>query len=107
MQQMTVIELNQAINNGEQLQLLDVRENWEFSFCQIENSQHIPLSDLLQYQSFEKLDSSKELVVICHHGIRSQQAAYLLQENGFNKIINLQGGIHKWAQQIEPSMPCY
>ncbi len=85
--------------------LLDVREPWEYETC------HIPGSQLMPMQSvplrFEELDHELEIVCICHHGGRSMQVAHFLERNGFKKIINLTGGVHAWALQVEPNMPTY
>jgi rhodanese-related sulfurtransferase len=47
------------------------------------------------------------LVVICHHGIRSQQVALYLDHHGFRQVLNLQGGIDAWARDVEPTMRTY
>ena len=107
MQQISSIELKQRLDDGEQLTLLDVREGWEFELCKIDNSLHLPLGDLIQLQSLDKLDPNLSIIVICHHGIRSQQAAMLLQRNGFDKVCNLIGGIHHWSIHVDPDMPRY
>jgi len=107
MQQITPLELKQRLDSGEPLTLLDVRESWEFQLCHINNSLHIPLGDILASQSFEQLDKQIEIIAICHHGIRSLQAATQLQRNGFERITNLQGGVHHWALQVDPNMARY
>lgn len=107
MQQITPNELKQLLENGEPLTLLDVRESWEFELCRIDNSLHLPLSELIQLQSLERLDPNQQIIAICHHGIRSQQAALILQRNGFDNVCNLIGGIHHWSIDIDPSIPRY
>ena len=54
-----------------------------------------------------KLDQAQEIVVICHHGIRSRQVAMFMEQYGFENIINLHGGINAWAREIDPTMPTY
>ena len=54
-----------------------------------------------------QLEPSCEIVVICHHGIRSRQVAYYLEHLGFTKLINLEGGIEAWAQDVDPTMERY
>lgn len=107
MHQITPNELKQLLENGEPLTLLDVRESWEFELCRIDNSLHLPLSELIQLQSLERLDPNQQIIAICHHGIRSQQAALILQRNGFDNVCNLIGGIHHWSIDIDPSIPRY
>jgi rhodanese-related sulfurtransferase len=53
------------------------------------------------------LDPQQEIVVICHHGIRSRQVAYFLEHNGFTQVINLAGGVAAWARDVDPQMPVY
>ncbi len=107
MQQITPTELKQRLDNGEPLTLLDVREHWEFELCRIHDSRHVPLDELLQLEPLKRLDPKQEIIAICHHGIRSQQAAMILLQNGFTQVSNLVGGIHHWAIHVEPEMTRY
>jgi rhodanese-related sulfurtransferase len=54
-----------------------------------------------------ELPKDRDIVVICHHGARSQQVALFLVNSGFNRVHNLQGGVHAWALQVDPTMPRY
>ena len=85
--------------------LLDVREPWEFEICHIENSVSLPMG--LVQEQLDELDQTQEIVVICHHGIRSANVAALLEHHGFSNVINLTGGIHAWAQEIDINMSQY
>jgi rhodanese-related sulfurtransferase len=85
--------------------LLDVREPWEFGICRIGGSKLIPMHRIAG--SLGDLDPERETVVICHHGIRSRQVALYLEHQGFTRVINLQGGVAAWAQQVDPAMPVY
>lgn len=85
--------------------LLDVREPWEFAICRIEGSQLIPMRQLIP--RLGDLDRHRPTVVICHHGIRSQQVAQYLDHQGFTGIINLRGGVAAWARDVDPSMATY
>lgn len=86
------------------LQILDVREPWEYDIAHFDGSTLIPLGKLLQEMG--TLNKDKEWLVVCHHGIRSAHACYFLERNGF-KTINLTGGIDRWAREIDPEMPIY
>jgi len=86
-------------------ELVDVREPWEFATCHIEGSINIPMSAIVSYH--EQLNPHTEKVIICHHGIRSQQVAYFLESLGFASVINLEGGIDMWAETVAPGMPRY
>ena len=83
----------------------DVREPFEYDICRIPGSQLIPLGQLPSRMS--ELDSADEIVLQCKTGARSARALKLLQEAGFGKLSNLEGGIHAWSEQIDPSVPKY
>lgn len=85
--------------------LLDVREAWEFELCHVHGSSLMPMGSVPQ--RIRELDRGAETVVICHHGVRSYEVAQFLEQQGFAKVINLQGGIDAWAQQVDPTMPTY
>lgn len=105
MQEVTPEQLRQRMQAGTVPELIDVREPWEFEVCYIEGSINIPLSDIVSGK--DKLDRQTEKVIICHHGIRSQQVARYLEDNGFTAVINLAGGIDLWARTVDPGMPQY
>lgn len=92
------------------IQLVDVREPWEYQLVRLEDYDAllVPLGQLQQQmqQTETTLDKNKPVAVICHHGIRSAHACYLLERLGFDTI-NISGGIDRWAQELDPSMPLY
>jgi molybdopterin/thiamine biosynthesis adenylyltransferase/rhodanese-related sulfurtransferase len=100
----TVEELKRRLDCGESLQLLDVREHFERDICNLGGT-FIPLGELQQRMS--ELDQTQELIVYCHHGIRSQSAVNLLRHSGVRKARNLLGGIDMWAQKVDVSMRRY
>ena len=85
--------------------LLDVREAWEFEICHIDGSINIPMGQVSP--QLEQLQSTSEIVVICHHGIRSQQVINFLQQHSTAALVNLDGGVDAWARAIDPAMPLY
>jgi len=102
----SVSDLKREIDNGTARTLLDVREPWEYELCRIDTSINIPLSQITS--RIEHLDKDSDLVVICHHGSRSFQAACYLQSVGFNaRLFNLEGGIDAWADTIDRQMSKY
>jgi len=105
MKQISPDELNHLMDRGENILLLDVREPWEFEICKIDGSENIPMNDVPD--TTNQLDKAYPIAVICHHGMRSQQVARFLEINGFNNVLNLAGGIHAWANQIDHSMERY
>jgi len=87
--------------------LLDVREPWEFARCHIAGSELIPMQQVPHAVEQDRLDPQSEIVLICHHGIRSRQVAYYLEQLGFTNLINLEGGVEAWAQDVDPTMERY
>ena len=85
--------------------LLDVREPQEFVICHIAGSHHIPMNQVPQ--ALDQLDPERETIVICHHGMRSARVANYLEQVGFDKVLNLAGGIHAWACEVDSDMPTY
>lgn len=92
---------------SEQPLLLDVREPWEFEKCHLAGSMLVPMRQVPHALEELELDQNQEIVVICHHGIRSRQVAYYLEQHGFDKVINLEGGVEAWAQDVDPTMKRY
>ncbi len=86
-------------------QLLDVREPWEYAICHLEGSELVPMREIPTWA--ETADPEQEIVVICHHGIRSRQVAIYLESRGFRHVINLVGGVEAWAREVDPQMATY
>lgn len=85
--------------------LLDVREPWELAICRIPGSELLPMRQVPA--NVGQFDPDRPVVVICHHGIRSQQVARFLEQKGLKRVINLRGGVAAWASDIDPEMPTY
>lgn len=99
-------ELKDYLEAGNAPLLLDVREPWEFDICRIDGSRLVPMRQIPQ--AAEQLDPEQEIVVICHHGIRSFQVCrYLETELGFSNLVNLAGGVAAWARDVDLQMPTY
>ena len=104
--QITARELEARLLNGEQIQLIDVREPHEAEIAWIRNARLIPLKQVVARAS--EIDPSRTTVVHCKGGVRSLQAIKALQEAGFKgTLINLQGGILAWSNEVDPSVPKY
>ena len=106
--QMSVKELKQRLDAGDDLFILDVREPFEYQIARIEGrvgGHLIPLGDLPKRMN--ELDTAREIVVQCKSGGRSQRAAEFLAKNGFAKLHNLAGGITAWSNEIDPKVPKY
>ena len=106
MEEITPTELKQRLDNGDDLQIIDVREDSEVAIGRIPNSKHIRLAEVLS--RMDEIDPSRETVVHCKMGGRSARAIDALQRSGFKgKLINLRGGIIGWSNDVDPSVPKY
>ncbi len=85
--------------------IIDVREPWEFQTCHIQGAIHIPMGQIPK--TYQQLDPNREMVVMCHHGMRSLQVAQFLEKAGFSRLLNLKGGVDAWAREVDPNMPTY
>lgn len=95
-QSITPRELKEKLEAGEQPELLDVREPWEFAATRIEGSRLMPLGEMPTRIS--ELDPERETVVICHHGVRSAYVTQSLERSGFPNVLNLEGGLDAYSQ---------
>jgi adenylyltransferase/sulfurtransferase len=103
--EITPSELAERLRRGDDIDLIDVREPHELSIAQIPNVRLIPLGTLAE--ALPTLDSNREAVVICRTGARSGRAVQQLRAAGFKRVWNLAGGIHRWADEVDPSLPKY
>lgn len=85
--------------------LLDVREPFEYQIVSLDNSVLIPMNQIPE--RLDELDKDQAIVVICHHGMRSENVAYYLDQQGFSQIFNLTGGIDAWARSCDSEMALY
>ena len=97
--------LKRLIDNGHDIILLDVRETWEYEIVHLENAKQIPLGELPQQASL--LNPYAEIVIYCHKGMRSLDAAHLLQQLGFKRVKSLVGGIDRWTREIDTELQRY
>jgi molybdopterin/thiamine biosynthesis adenylyltransferase/rhodanese-related sulfurtransferase len=87
------------------VQVVDVREPWEWEIARIEGAALLPLGELPG--RLAEVDPRVDIVTVCHHGLRSVQARELLRAAGFSRVRSLAGGIDQWAQEVEPEMARY
>jgi len=85
--------------------LLDVREDEELQIVSVAGARHIPMGDVPSRIS--ELDPDTEIYCLCHHGMRSAQVAGYLAQQGFEKVLNVRGGIDAWAIFVDESLPRY
>jgi rhodanese-related sulfurtransferase len=107
MQEMSVQELKSALKNGVGIHLLDVREADEVQICALPDAEHIPMLQLFSGMEKPTAELDSPIVVYCHHGPRSIEAASFLHAQGYTNVRSLHGGIDAWAQVIEPKMRRY
>jgi sulfur-carrier protein adenylyltransferase/sulfurtransferase len=103
--EITPRELAARLARGDKPRIIDVREPHEFEIARIPGAELIPLSMLGTAQ--QKLDRNAEIVVHCHSGVRSLWAAHHLREAGFRRVLNLSGGIDRWSDDVDPTVPKY
>lgn len=106
MEEITATELKQRIDDGEQLQIIDVREPHEHDVARIEGAHLIPLAQVVA--RMDEIDPARETIVHCKGGGRSARAIEMLAGAGFTgKLKNLKGGITAWSNDVDPGVPKY
>jgi adenylyltransferase/sulfurtransferase len=103
--EITPAQLAARLRNGDALDLIDVREPAEWQVARIEQARLVPLGTLPSV--FSSLDPERDVVVHCKGGGRSARAVQQLRAAGFNRVWNLAGGIQRWSQEVDPSVPRY
>ena|SRR5215813_14138951 len=106
MEEISATELKQRLDKGDNIQIIDVRENNEVAIGVIPNSLHIPLAQVVSRMG--EIDSTRDVVVHCKMGGRSARAIEALHRSGHQgKLLNLRGGIIAWSNEVDPSVPKY
>lgn len=104
-QEMIASEAKNLIDQDPLMAILDVRENWERSFGSLPRSQVLNQDLLNEIQT--EWSKEKRILLYCHFGVRSKDAAHYLAELGFHQVMILRGGIDAWSVQVDPSVPRY
>ena len=106
MPEISATELKQRLDNGDDIQIVDVREADEVATAKLPNTIHIPLAQVVNRMS--EIDPSRETVVHCKMGGRSARAIDALKRSGFTgNLFNLAGGITAWSNDVDPTVPKY
>ena len=87
--------------------IVDCREQDEYDFCRIEGARLIPLSQFAELAAVSLTERNQPIVVYCHHGMRSAQAANHLRAIGFQQAFSMAGGIERWSCEVDSSVPRY
>jgi rhodanese-related sulfurtransferase len=99
------VELKARLERGETVFILDVREREEIAIAPFPGATHVPMNDIPA--RIGELDREREIIVVCHHGMRSAQVAMYLMRNGFSRVVNLSGGINAWSLEADPTVARY
>ncbi|HXN72710.1 MAG TPA: rhodanese-like domain-containing protein [Candidatus Acidoferrales bacterium] len=98
-------EVKDKLARGEKMFFVDVREKWEYDTSHIEGSELIPLREIPL--NLARLEAADEIVLFCHHGMRSLDATAWLRSQGVEGARSMAGGIDRWSAEIDPSIPRY
>jgi rhodanese-related sulfurtransferase len=103
--QITPREANELLARGGKIMFVDVREKWEYDTSRIEGATLIPLRDVPA--NLARFEEASEIVLFCHHGMRSLDAAAWLRSQGVEGARSMAGGIDRWAVEVDPRVPRY
>jgi rhodanese-related sulfurtransferase len=104
--EITPEEVKAKLNRQETFTLLDVREPWEFETASINGAKLMPMGDVPS-RAHQELDPEDEIVVLCHHGVRSMNVTVWLRQQGFEKAQSMRGGIDAWSRNVDGTVPKY
>ncbi len=103
---LTVEQVKERVDSGDEFILLDVREPHEWEISDISQAtHHIPGNQVIEHLG--ELDTARDIVVYCKTGGRSADVTRLLQQHGYKKVHNMAGGINRWARVADPNLPTY
>ncbi|HEY8184679.1 MAG TPA: molybdopterin-synthase adenylyltransferase MoeB [Pyrinomonadaceae bacterium] len=106
LEEITAPELKERIDSGQQIQVIDVREPFEYEIARIPGTRLIPLGQVVSRMN--EIDPSRDTVMHCKAGVRSAKAIAALKQAGFpGRLINLKGGITAWSDEVDPSVAKY
>ena len=99
-------EVKAKLDRQEAFTLLDVREPWEFETARIAGARLIPMGDVPS-RAHRELDPEEDIVVVCHHGVRSMNVTVWLHQQGFERAQSMRGGIDAWSRRVDEKVPVY
>lgn len=106
-------QLAQKIKAAEKFTIIDVRETWEIELASINDERVavVPMSKVSEdgENAFPEAlrDPQAEIVVMCHHGVRSAKMAAWMKQKGWQNVTSLRGGIAEYAETVDPSVGVY
>lgn len=95
----------ELLDRGEAVLFVDVREPWEHQTAHIEGSILIPLRQVPA--NLSRFQAAGEVIVFCHHGMRSMDATAWLRSQGIERVRSMSGGIDRWSVEVDPNVPRY
>jgi rhodanese-related sulfurtransferase len=98
-------KVKELLDRGEVGLFVDVREPWEHQTSRIEGSTLVPLREIPA--NLARFQAASEVIVFCHHGMRSLDTAAWLRSQGVARVRSMSGGIDRWSVEIDPSVPRY
>jgi rhodanese-related sulfurtransferase len=98
-------EVKELLARDDKVLFVDVREQWEYDTAHLEGSVLIPLREIPG--NLARLENADEIVIFCHHGMRSLDAAAWLRSQGVAGARSMAGGIERWSTEIDPKIPRY
>jgi len=99
-------DVKAKLDHQDRFTLLDVREPWEIETAKIAGAKLIPMGDIPS-RAHQELDPEDEIVVLCHHGVRSMNVTVWLRQQGFEKAQSMRGGIDAWSRRVDGKVPMY
>ena len=103
--EITPRETKELLGREKEVLFLDVREPWEYDTAHIDGSVLIPMREIPA--SLQRIENSDQVVVFCHHGMRSLDVAAWLRTQGVEGVRSMAGGIDRWSTEIDPKVPRY
>ena len=105
--QITPLELKARLDRGDDLLIVDVREAHEWDISNLETLGAVLMPQSQVVSRMRELDTAREIIVQCRTGARSAAVVHELQNHGYKKLYNLDGGINRWAREVDLSLPVY
>ncbi|MHB8626313.1 MAG: rhodanese-like domain-containing protein [Aggregatilineales bacterium] len=99
----TPAELKKRLDNGERIDVIDVRESWELAITRLSFARHIRMIEILS--RLPEIPRDCPVVFLCRTGSRSTRTVEILQLRGYNNVYNLEGGILAWARDVDSTLP--
>jgi rhodanese-related sulfurtransferase len=98
----------EQLTGGKQATLIDVREPVEFALARVEGAEFIPMGSIpAELEKLEGLSDSGDLLILCHHGVRSLQVTMWLRARGIENCYSVAGGIDRWSREVDESVAHY